>query len=114
MRPVLHGDIVAAARVLFLLPAAERPAALEDLFRRAAWADDYRRRTGRMHPVWGDGSLMSVALRRDTPPEPPLSDSGYCDCLAQVFEGLVAWRRDLTRRSRRTRRSGSSDQARAA
>ncbi len=114
MRPVLHGDVVAAARALYPLEARTRATALESLFQRAAWADAFRKRTGRVHPVWGDGSLMAVALGHDMPPEPPLSDSAYCDCLAQVFEGLVTWRRDPSRRPRRTRMSEQSDQARAA
>jgi len=114
MRPVLHGDVVAAARALYQVEAGVRADALEDLFQRAAWADDFRKRTGRVHPVWGDGSLMAVALGRDTPPEPLSSDSAYCDCLAMVFEGLVAWRRDPSRRTRKTHMSEPSDQARAA
>ena len=114
MRPVLHSDVVAAARALYPLETDARATALNSHFRRAAWADAFRKRTGRMHPVWGDGSLMAVALGQDTPPEPPLSDSVFCDCLAQVFEGLVAWRRDPSRQTRKTRMSAPSDQARAA
>ena len=113
MRPVLHGDVAAAARALYPLQAGARPAALDAMFRRAAWADAYRARTGRVHPVWGDGGLMAVALGREVP-EPPLSDLAYCDCLAQVLESLAAWRRESSRRPRRTRRSAPSDLARAA
>ena len=68
MRPVLHGDIVAAARALYRLESTARGAELDRMFRHAAWADTYRKRTGRVHPVWGDGSLMAVALGRDAPP----------------------------------------------
>ncbi len=114
MRPVLHGDVVAAARALYPLEVGARATTLDSLLRRAAWADAFRKRTGRVHPVWGDGSLMAVALGQDPPPEPPLSDSVYCDCLAQVFEGLVAWRRDPSRRPHNSRMSALSDQAQAA
>lgn len=90
MRPVLHGDVVAAARVLYVLPEALRLAELKRLIRKARWADAFRRQSGKVHPVWGDGSLMTAALAAVPPPEPPLDDADYCGCLAMVFEGLVA------------------------
>jgi hypothetical protein len=94
VRQVLHGDVVAAARVLCVVPEAARPALLERLLDEAHWADLYRKRTGRAHPVWGDGTLMTAALRRDPPPEPTLSDRRYCGCLVQVLHAV------LERRSR--------------
>ena len=90
MRPVLHGDVVAAARVLYALPEALRVRELARLMQKAAWADAFRKQFGRVHPVWGDGSLMTAALATAPPPEPRLDDAEYCGCLAMVFEGLVA------------------------
>lgn len=92
MRPVLHGDVTAAARALYLLPEEERGSALARLMDEARWADAYRKRTGRAHPFWGDGSLMAAALRRPVAKEPVLSDADYCRCLIRVFEALVARR----------------------
>jgi len=89
MRPVLHGDVVAVARVLYAQPLCERGLVLKRLIKAAAWADGFRRATGRMHPVWGDGSLMTVALAGKPPPEPRLDDVEYCGCLAMVFDALV-------------------------
>jgi hypothetical protein len=89
MRPVLHGDIVAVARVLYARPAGERGLVLKRLIQAADWADGFRRATGRMHPVWGDGSLMTVALAAKPPPEPRLDDVEYCGCMAMVFEALI-------------------------
>ena len=86
----MHGDVVAVARVLYALPDVSRPGALKRLMCKAGWADAFRRRTGRAHPVWGDGSLMTAALAATPPPEPKLDDPVYCACLAMVFEGLVA------------------------
>lgn len=93
MRPVLHGDVVAAARVLYALPEERRVAELDRLVRAASWADRFRRHFRRAHPCWGDGSLMAVALTEDPPPEPRLSDPDYCGCLTMVLD-LLAIPRD--------------------
>ncbi|MBB4022054.1 MULTISPECIES: DUF7742 family protein [Actibacterium] len=92
MRPVLHGDVVAAARALLPLPDCARAAALRGMLARAAAADAYRKRFGRAHRAWGNGSLMAVALPRVRGAEPFLDDAEYCRCLALVFETLAAWR----------------------
>ncbi|MDF0600932.1 hypothetical protein P1J78_09330 [Psychromarinibacter sp. C21-152] len=89
MRPVMHGDVVAAARVLVALPAGARAGRLDRLIRAAGWADRFRRRYRRAHPYWGDGSLMAVALTEDPPPEPRLSDPEYCKCLSMVLEAVA-------------------------
>jgi len=89
MRPVMHGDLVAAARVLFGMAEDRRAAAIAGMLRQAEWADAYRRKSGQVHPVWGDGSLMSVALNRRPGPEPALSDRGFCGCLAEVLDALI-------------------------
>jgi len=83
--------VVAAARVLYALPARRRSGVLERLLQAAARADQFRRKTGRTHPEWGDGSLMVAALMAAPPPEPRLDDAEYCGCLAMVFEALVVW-----------------------
>jgi hypothetical protein len=89
MRPVLHGDAVAAARALFALSAEDRDKAMAVMLSRAEAADCYRRRFARAHPQWGNGSLMAVAMSRRLPPEPPLEDADYCRCLASVFAALA-------------------------
>ncbi|WP_172295807.1 hypothetical protein [Pseudoruegeria sp. HB172150] len=90
MRPVLHGDLIAAARVLYGVPVPERGAVLGRLMRAAGWADRFRRHHRRAHPVWGDGSLMAAALSEGPPPEPSLEDADYCLCLAQVLQEVAA------------------------
>jgi len=86
----MHGDVVAAARVLRELPPNDRPSALKRMVQHAEYADRHRLATGRLHPFWGDGSLMTVALAANPGPEPRLDDTDYCRCLAQVFDCLVA------------------------
>ena len=90
MRRVLHGDVVAAARALLAAAPARRAALIAQLIDEAEAADTHRRRTGRAHPAWGTGSLMSAALARPCAREPYLDDPDYAACLVQVFEALIA------------------------
>lgn len=92
MRPVLHSDVVAAARVLLALPAGLRRNAMLEMIMQANVADVFRKRLKRGHPDWGNGSLMEVAMKRKMLPEPFLDDPVYCRCLMQVFEALLIWR----------------------
>lgn len=92
MRPVMHGDVVAAARVLCALPSPRRGALVGRMLQEARWADRYRIAEGRVHPFWGDGSLMTAALNRRPGPEPQLTDRDYCACITSVLEALIAWR----------------------
>ncbi|TNF13507.1 MAG: hypothetical protein EP320_08995 [Rhodobacteraceae bacterium] len=64
MRRAREGDLLAAARVATLWPEAERHGRLMRLFDEAHTADLYRKRLGRLHPIWGDGTLMAAALGR--------------------------------------------------
>ncbi len=92
MRPVLHADMVAAARVLLALPAGNRREKMREMLEQAAVADLYRKRLKRGHPLWGNGCLMAVASRHKMLPEPFLDDLQYCRCLIDVFQVLLDWR----------------------
>lgn len=92
MRPVLHSDVVAAARVLLLLPQQDRQAVMRQMLEQASNADLHHKRLKRGHPVWGNGSLMAAAMIRDLAPEPFLDDAEYCRCFMVVFEELIRWR----------------------
>lgn len=88
MRPLLPGDLIAAARVLLAVPEAERPVAIRRMIAEAEIADRYRKRLGRGHRLYGNGSLMAAAMRRQLLPEPFLGDPDYLDCLATVIRAL--------------------------
>lgn len=90
MRRVLHGDVVAAARALLAAPPARRAALIARLIDEAEAADAHRRRTGRAHPVFGTGSLMSAALSRPCASEPYLDEPDYAACMVQVLEALIS------------------------
>lgn len=102
MRPVLHGDAVAAARRLWALPEGARACEMARMLARAEAADRFRKRFGRAHPHWGNGALMAVAGAQSLPPEPRLDDAGYCRCLAVVYSALAAWRAEKARLSGRS------------
>jgi len=89
MRPVLHGDVVAAARALLAVEAGARAGLIRRLISQAGWADRFRRTRGRVHPFWGDGSLEVAAAQHVQMPEPYLDAPDYCECMIAVFEALL-------------------------
>ena len=89
MRPVMHGDLTSAARHLLALPASARQGICARLIAQADAADRYRKRFGRAHPLWGNGTLMAAARRIPLPKEPPLHDPDYADCLILVLSALA-------------------------
>lgn len=82
------GDVIAAARAMLAVPEAGRRAVLAAMLAEAAAAEAFRRRHGRAHPEWGNGSLMAAAMARARVAEPGLGDAGYRDCLVAVLEAL--------------------------
>ncbi len=96
MRPVLHGDVTAAARALLLVAPEAREALCRRMIEEADFADRYAKRLGRPHRLWGNGTLMAAARARPLADEPGLGEERYCRCLETVFRLLLEWR--LTRR----------------
>jgi len=88
MRPILPGDLDAAARCLMAAGASRRPAMAANLVARADLADRFRKRTGRLHPCHGDGSLMAVARLAGAGAAIWRCDADYCRCLALVLDAL--------------------------
>ncbi len=89
MRKVLLCDLTAAAQILALRPASDRAALLDSLIDQAHAADRYARRFGRLHPVWGNGSLMARALA-EWPPSTPPQDHDYWHSLSLVCAAIAA------------------------
>ncbi len=89
MRPVLHGDISAAARALLAAPSPERRRLCVRMIAEAERADRHVRATGRLHPVYGNGALMSAARSRALADEPGFDDLQYCQCFEMVLSALI-------------------------
>lgn len=81
MRPVIYNDVLAAVAVAAAAPPDQHGPIIASLIREADLAEVYRRRYQSAHPVFGDGSLMTAALRHQT--RGPTS--------FQCAEGLAAW-----------------------
>ena len=93
MRPILIGDLIAAARVVVLLPDPDRAAEVSRLLAEARVADRFRRRCGRSHPVWGNGSLMAAASAHPRAREALSRDPDFLRALRHVIDGVLS--RDL-------------------
>lgn len=94
MRPVLPNDLDRCARALMVLEEGARSDHMLQLLSAADLADRYRKRTGRMHPVHGDGSLGVAAWRAGLGTRPDRCDIAYCLCLSIVLEKLHFWRQE--------------------
>lgn len=89
MRPVLHGDVSCAARVLLRVPEADRAALCARMIGEAEAADRHVRAHGALHPLWGNGTLMAAARKRVLADEPNFDDTEYCHCFETVLQQLV-------------------------
>ncbi|WP_171052661.1 hypothetical protein [Ruegeria sediminis] len=97
MRPLLHGDVSSAARVLLGVPPAERDLLCRRMITEAEIADRHVAATGRLHPDFGNGSLMSAARRRALADEPGFDDPHYCSCFELVLRHLIRFHVSRTR-----------------
>ncbi|GAA4224789.1 hypothetical protein GGQ68_001883 [Sagittula marina] len=88
MRPVLAGDVTAVARALLRVPQSVRPGLAHDIIAQAHAADRHRRRLGKCHAHWGDGTLMAAALAHPIAKEPNFGDPDYLHCHATIIDAL--------------------------
>lgn len=89
MRPILYGDLSAAARALLAAPPHHRYRLCNRLLAEVELADRYVSATGRLHPMFGNGSLMAAARRRQLADEPGFDNVQYCQCFEMVLQALV-------------------------
>lgn len=89
MLRVLPGDVATVARALFACPRGERADLLGALFAAAEAADAHRARTGRAHPLWGNGSLSDAAAGHRLAREPHLDLPDYAACMEMIFHRLA-------------------------
>lgn len=93
MRTVTQGDVAAVAMTVADLPDERRHQMARRIIEQAHIADIYRKRTGRAHPFWGNGSLMSAAFQGVRPiSERFLSEDRYLEAMGAVIDALLDWR----------------------
>ena len=74
MRPIALADLEVAVRALLAVPETARTETATALLRAAEMADEYRAESGEVHPIFGNGTLMSAALHYKLAPRP----AAYC------------------------------------
>ncbi|MEJ2000205.1 MAG: hypothetical protein P8X77_02260 [Maritimibacter sp.] len=92
MRPVLPGDVIQAALALLAAPDPARVGLIRQMLDEAGQADAFRQSTGRAHPDFGTGSLMSAAMTRPRAREPYWDDPDYARCLVMVLQVVTGER----------------------
>ena len=85
----LYSDVAATARAVLAVPPPHRADFCLRLIREAQTADAFMQETGRAHPVWGTGSLMDVARRRELAAERGFDDAAYCQAVRLVLTSLL-------------------------
>ena len=90
MRPILPGCLDRGVAALLAARPEARPALAGRIVAEARAADAWRRRMGRAHPLWGDGSLMAAALRHPARPLPPSLGPEARAALRQLLDALDA------------------------
>ena len=81
---------MAVARVLLALDDTQWSTCADRLIWQAGVADKYRRRLGKPHADWGNGSLMAVAQgEAKSGNEPFLSDLRFLQALSCVLDRLI-------------------------
>ena len=96
MRAVHLSDLNVAVRTLMAVRANERAFEFERLLDQAQTADKYRKRTGRAHFSYGNGTLGAACQAHAKRPMPDRCDPEYLSCMETVIRGLLARRVDLT------------------
>jgi hypothetical protein len=111
MRAILIDDILALAHFLLPIPEPLRMRAVGALLAEAHLADQFRKRTGRAHSEWGNGSLTSAAvMRRGSVQAGIVSDLEYLAAIRAAVDGLTGWKRQQARRGgRRTKETRQID-----
>lgn len=89
MRSLFHGDLSAAARALLAVPQSQRNSLCLKMIAEAEVADAHVRSSGRLHPLYGNGSLMAAARNRKLVDEPGFDDVSYCQWFELVLRQLV-------------------------
>lgn len=75
-------------RLLLKVPPALRQVEMVDLCARADIADRYRKGLRRLHPAYGDGTLMAAAMGQGLAPRPSAVTADSLSCLHIVIAVL--------------------------
>lgn len=85
MRPVLSTDLICAGRAVLQARGHARVNLARSLVSAARIADNYRLRTGALHPDFGDGTLAAAARKQGMAAERTLCDPEFSEALIEVL-----------------------------
>ncbi|MEX0348018.1 MAG: hypothetical protein AB3N15_01235 [Paracoccaceae bacterium] len=94
---MLHGDVSSAARALLMVEPGARKDLSALLVSEAQEAAAHVKGTGRLHPRYGNGSLMSAAHQRPLANEPGFDNPDYCACVIDVLRAVMRHHRSKGR-----------------
>lgn len=99
MRAITSGDLHLLTRYLAGVRPADRATAARRVIEQAHLADRYRKRLGRAHRVWGDGSLgAALPWAALAATGPFLSDRDHLEAMSDALRAILLWKdRNLTR-----------------
>ena len=89
MRAVHLSDLNLASRTLMVVAPSQRQAFAQGLLDAAHVADKVRKRTGRAHVQYGNGTLGGACQRHPKAKMPDWCDSEYLDCMQMVIVALA-------------------------
>jgi hypothetical protein len=89
MRVPAASEIVLLARVISRAEPRDRPALAASILAQTDRAHDHLCKTGRVHPAFGDGSLMARCSLLFPPSEPLGDDREFVDCLAMAARAVL-------------------------
>ena len=89
MRSVHYSDVSAAARALLRLPEEAREAQCAQMMTQADWADRFVGRLGKLHPLWGNGTLGDVACSKGLAAEPSCLAPAATKTVERAWDGKL-------------------------
>jgi hypothetical protein len=89
MRVPAAFEISLLARIISRAAPKDRKALAVSILAEAEHAHDHLRKTGRAHPAFGDGSLMTRCNLLSPPPEPLGNDREFLACLALAAHAVL-------------------------
>ncbi len=91
-------DLEAALRALLAVNAQDRPALAARIIQSARIADKYRKRLGRSHPEFGNGSILSAVQKHPMIPQVRSLGCDHIGALADLLIQLKTDKQDPTQR----------------
>jgi hypothetical protein len=92
MRSVHLCDLNLAARTLMMVRAEGRSLRIAQILDQAHAADKFRKRTGRAHSRYGNGTLAAACHHQPKHMMPAQCDENYLASMEVVIRGLLARR----------------------